>query len=108
MQAVVPYTVNMREAVPYQAPRAGDIIEAGGQLIVVQSVEEAQDGAGTILALSANGTPRRLGVAAGDPVGYAGPRGPASTARPEGFVEYVNSRGVAHVGLPAEQAQGWG
>ncbi|HEY0793121.1 MAG TPA: hypothetical protein VGD78_18795 [Chthoniobacterales bacterium] len=79
----------MRESVPYEAARAGDVIEEGGHLGVVLSVNEGQDGARTIEALGADGTPRRLEWLRGTTSGRLGRMGKRCRPTLEGLRDFI-------------------
>ena len=79
----------MRESVSYQSARVGDVIDEGGQLAVVLSVEETQDKAGTILALRADGTPRRLEWLPGTTSGPLGRVGKGCKLTREGLRDFI-------------------
>jgi len=82
----------MRECVSYQAARAGDVIDESGQLAVILSVEKAQDGAGTILALSADGTPRRLEWLPGTTSGMLGRVGKGCQPTRDGLRDFIRQQ----------------
>jgi len=87
-----PLTWPMRESVSYQAARAGDVIDEGGRLAVVLSVEKGPDGIGTILALCADGTPRRLEWVPGTTPGALGRVGTRCKPTLEGLRDFIRQR----------------
>ncbi|HEY0793230.1 MAG TPA: hypothetical protein VGD78_19355 [Chthoniobacterales bacterium] len=82
----------MRESISYQAARAGDVIDEGGQLAVILSVEKGPDGIGTIVSLSADGKPRRLEWLPGTTPGALGRVGKRCKPTLEGLRDFIRQQ----------------
>jgi hypothetical protein len=79
----------MRESIPFNLARVGDVIDDRGRLGVITEVEKEKDGAGAILSLSADGTAHRLEWQQGTPSGLLSRVGKRCPPNSDGLRHFI-------------------